>query len=528
MVSRQRRWDELQARWASGERLSADEERERLEYASVDPLAREELLVFAELRNRATCDDAGVSPALIDDVLDAVRGRPRLRLVTAAERRASVTARGPRRVSAQRGLLVAAALAVAGVLVAVFGLTASKSAQTTPQAGATEAVPVVQTAAARLALAAGQVTVDGRKGKVDLSPLLQGQTLETHDGSACLIIEPSVDVCLAGHSALRLESLDARHVRLRVEAGTALASLSRRAPGSSFSFVMADVSATATGTTFAARRANGGGEVIVVEGMVDVARGAGRPERLSAHSRALVRAAGVVFEPAALSGGDEARLLALRASHSLWSGPSRGALQLVSASPVPLLAGIDDASPLPLPLQALVAGGKHRVTWRDAAGSETSSWVEIREGETRRLEAPARGPPPAAAAGPPVETRSPAALLEAARREIARGKPREALAFYEKLGASYPNSAEAHTVRVTIGKLELGAGKYERALRQFDAYLRQGGALAPEAMAGKVHALHALGRRSEERAAIQQYLARNPSGLEAPLFQKQLRELERP
>ena len=49
MTSRERRWDELQTRWAKGEMLSAAEEHERLTYSEHDALARKELELFAEL-----------------------------------------------------------------------------------------------------------------------------------------------------------------------------------------------------------------------------------------------------------------------------------------------------------------------------------------------------------------------------------------------------------------------------------------------------------------------------------------------
>ena len=81
MTSHDRRWDELQSRWARGERLSPEEEQERLAHAERDPLARRELELFAELRARGDAPDVPVPPALIGRALDGLRGS-RLRLVT--------------------------------------------------------------------------------------------------------------------------------------------------------------------------------------------------------------------------------------------------------------------------------------------------------------------------------------------------------------------------------------------------------------------------------------------------------------
>jgi hypothetical protein len=76
-----------------------------------------------------------------------------------------------------------------------------------------------------------------------------------------------------------------------------------------------------------------------------------------------------------------------------------------------------------------------------------------------------------------------------------------------------------------MGELQLELGQSERALSSFESYLRGSGRLAPEALGGKVSALRALGRTREERAAIEQYLARFPRGFLAPKFEQRLQSL---
>jgi hypothetical protein len=76
---------------------------------------------------------------------------------------------------------------------------------------------------------------------------------------------------------------------------------------------------------------------------------------------------------------------------------------------------------------------------------------------------------------------------------------------------------------VTVGKMELGQNSPARALAAFDAYLRRGGALRPEALGGRIRALRALGRSEEERRAIEQYLASFPNGFEAAALRKRLK-----
>jgi hypothetical protein len=303
--------------------------------------------------------------------------------------------------------------------------------------------------------------------------------------------------------------------------------LSRRAPGSSFSLVSDDVSALAHGTTYAVRREGDLTDVIVVEGTVEVARGRDQRELVDAHSRLVVAAGSATFAKTAVGRGEEARLLALSGPRRVWSGAALGVLELTASAGGSGLASIDDEEPLPLPLQIFASAGTHRISWRDGSGVESTAWTEIPAGQTRRLTAPlARRASTSASA--PAERPTTASLLDLARREIARARPRQALALYEQLRATYPASAEARTVLVTMGKLELDLGRSDRALRRFDTYLREGGTLVREALAGKARALRALGRDRDERRAIQQYLAAHPDGFETPLFTKRLGELGGP
>ncbi len=75
---------------------------------------------------------------------------------------------------------------------------------------------------------------------------------------------------------------------------------------------------------------------------------------------------------------------------------------------------------------------------------------------------------------------------------------------------------------VTVGKLELRQNAPARALNAFNAYLKRGGPLQPEALAGKIRALRALGNSAEERRSIERYLASYPDGFEAVALKKRL------
>lgn len=526
MTSRERRWDELQARWAQGEALTPQEEQERLAYAEHDAVARKELELFAQLRARAAEPADPVASSVVNCALEAVKAAPRLRLVTTmsdGEEPPSVAPiRTPRR--AVRFVVPAALLAVASA----FGVIAQRTLSSPPAPSASEArlVKPPSLSRAELVLAAGPVQVGGRDLNIGQRPLVEGESVATGEGRACLTIDPGIDVCLAAHTTVELTSLVASSVRLRVRQGTALAALSRRAPGSSFALATGDVCATAHGTKYLVRQEGAGSEVLVVEGAVEVTRGRER-QLVDAHSRVVVPAGAGAFAKTPVGRSEEARLLALRAPHGLWTSAAVGVLNLAASPPSATQASIDDEAPLPLPLQTFAGAGTHRVQWRNDAGAETTAWVEIPAGETRRLVAPSAGSA-RAITSEPAEKPSATGLLEHARRELAHAKPRQALALYEQLRATHPGSTEARTVLVTMGKLELDLARPDRALSRFDAYLREGGTLVPEALAGKARALRALGRSQEERVTIQKYLAAHPHGFDAPLFAKRLQQLGEP
>jgi hypothetical protein len=186
---------------------------------------------------------------------------------------------------------------------------------------------------------------------------------------------------------------------------------------------------------------------------------------------------------------------------------------------------IDDQGPFWLPLRSFAPAGSHRIAlWKD---DRRQGDVEFRliAGEHQRVVLPE------AAARRESASRSidPEGFLEDARRALEHGHTEAALAAYRRLRQALPASAEAFTVLVTMGNLEFDKlGSPAAALADFDAYLRHdGGTLRPEAMAGKIHALRALGRPDEERIAIREYLLLFPDGFETSAFRQRLSSLER-
>src|SRR5690606_2893952 len=170
----------------------------------------------------------------------------------------------------------------------------------------------------------------------------------------------------------------------------------------------------------------------------------------------------------------------------LWQRGELGVLSVAGTEGVEVMIGGE--GPFALPVSTFIPAGSQRVLLRDANGAESLLDVDVRAGETRRVQA-ARPEPPRRAA---VEKRSAADLLGEARTALKRGDSKSALSAYRRLRALYPNSPEASTVLVTVGKLELKQNSPARALSAFDSYLSRGGPLRPEALGGKIRAHRAL------------------------------------
>jgi TolA-binding protein len=117
-------------------------------------------------------------------------------------------------------------------------------------------------------------------------------------------------------------------------------------------------------------------------------------------------------------------------------------------------------------------------------------------------------------------------LLEEARQQRASRHYAQAAQLYRKLVQQHPESAEARAALVSLGQLELGQlGQPEAALRSFRQYLAHPGQLRQEAEHGVIQALQRLGRKAEERRAIEAFLARYPKSTQAGPLAERLKQL---
>ncbi len=545
MKNLERSYEALQISSLLGEPLTDGEELRRRTLASQNPLSTHECAVLTELTQcldttLANHEETALDEALINRVLS--RARLTLRPATLHLVKDEPDFKRPTRQNTRSGatrfmpwVLTAVTLLVAG---GAWVLTRETRVQaltgTTPVQSARE-MGSVSLARAELVFVSGQLQAGAKSAAVGGLPLTPGAVIETGAGQACFTIDPGVDVCLASRSLVELGSLDEHRLEVRVKRGLVLATLRHRAAGQTFSLVYDGVRATAKGTTFGVDARGQAAEVVVLEGAVEVASSnGGVPDVVRAHWR---------FSPpttrspspsshSAMGHAEEARLWAQLAPREFWrKSEVIGTLELLTTAH-DLTAAIDDGQRFALPLVTLLPTGTRRLSVRNAAGEEDTYVLEVAAGEKRSLEVsePAARKPiepnVASTAAPAQASPSTKGLLDRARTALKLGQVSKALKAYKDLRQAFPSSPEARTVLPIIGRLELEQRKDPgSALSYFDTYLKQPGPLWQEALSGKIRALNALNRRADERLAIQQYLARYPSSLEASGLTQRLHTL---
>jgi TolA-binding protein len=144
--------------------------------------------------------------------------------------------------------------------------------------------------------------------------------------------------------------------------------------------------------------------------------------------------------------------------------------------------------------------------------------------------APLDGPiaPSPVTASQPKRTRSAPDLLSAkslfgeANKKRLAGDTAGAIALYKLLAERHPGSAEADLAELSLGKLMLATGDATGALLHFKLAQASGGALGSEALWGEAQAQKALGRASDERAALERLLSEYPDGAYAKAARKRL------
>ncbi len=118
-------------------------------------------------------------------------------------------------------------------------------------------------------------------------------------------------------------------------------------------------------------------------------------------------------------------------------------------------------------------------------------------------------------------------LIEEARASRKNGRYEESVAALETLITLYPDTKDAGTALVSLGRLELKhMNRPEKALVYFDRYLENAGPLEVEALHGKSSALRMLGRIDQEKQTLEKLVREFPQYPAAESAAKRISEIQ--
>jgi hypothetical protein len=403
-----------------------------------------------------------------------------------------------------------------------------------------------------LVYVSGEVSVSGAPAAISSRLLREGDVLTVANGGACIAMDPQIDVCATAGTRLRLTSTLASARRLDLLQGKVAVQLAPQPEGSRLSIVSDGIWSTAVGTAFTVERDEAAGvQTTVLHGKVRVGESEATSKLVSAHQRASAKRSGSSLGPAeitAISRNDESPDWALLGPTKLWNTSVSATLEVTGAGEA--LRGafvmLDGQAIGMAPLATLVPAGTRLVEIRVGGHVVLTQQVVLAAGDRELISLDRIKQPVALAVevapielevvtlpneprvAPRVAKARPAApssaeLLRDARKLLREGELGAAADKYSELVRSYPSSAEAHSGLLSLAELELEhLGDASAALGYADRYLAIGGTLAPEARETRVRALRSLGRRSEERAAIEEFLEAHPDSLRAPTLAERL------
>lgn len=394
------------------------------------------------------------------------------------------------------------------------------------------AVDVEAAPAWALAFGSGDVELAADPQPLAGTLLEPGMRLQTRDGKACVRLPQLAVACLDQATVVLIPEPNGERYGLEVESGRVVVRVAPMPEGKHFSLSAGPLEARALGTFYVLEiEPTGSASVGVMEGRVRVVRHASSvvlsPRQRTVAGRSL-------SEPVTLDPARADTYRALLPAHA--SSDVAGVALHLKTEPAGASVELDGQVVGRSPLSLMTTPGKRNATLRLEGYQPMTRSFEIEPNERNSFQLfslnRADAPPPTVTHGMKptgrlVPAPSAADLLRAARGLVGKGRWAEAAASYRRLRQLHPGSAEAHTVLVALGQLQLDRlGDPRAASRSFSAYLAGGGALSQEAHYGKIRALRALGARPEERAAIEQYLARHPSGEDAPSLRKRLIRLQ--
>ncbi len=374
-----------------------------------------------------------------------------------------------------------------------------------------------------LALAGEGLLVDGGAA-VAGAEIRPGQRLdfgehrETQGADGCVVHEsPWITTCFSRASEVEFDSTAlGQHVELR--RGRMMVSLDALPPGQSFSVLTSKGSIAAVGTSFEVWiDEQGTVRASVLEGIVEI-RDGDEPRSLLAGQTTLLGESNVGrFGPDALAWSRAHAQLA-----ELWRGADRGVLMVRGRETEdrPLAITLDALPVGQAPVSLLAPQGTHLVAM---VGTPEGLPIDIEAGDVHDVTFESDPERPAPKSARPTVSE----LVRKAGQARGAHRYKDAARYLEKVLEYYPDGPDAQNARVELADLSLEKlGRAGRALELFDAYLRRGGPLTPEARYGRVRALQRLDRPRDERAAIETFLAKHPRDWRSRELEQRLEALD--
>lgn len=391
--------------------------------------------------------------------------------------------------------------------------------------------------------------------------LAEGDVLESDAGAACFVLDPAINVCIDGHSQLKLAKISGRERLFELTQGRVALQLDHQPRGFSVSVRSNGFVSTAIGTSFSVAKHETGVHTTVLEGRVEVTdvRDAGSDLNSSESTDATIKARFVDAhqrlsvgtsppQEVTLTRAQEAVEWATIKPVRLWETHTAAILQVeghVSGTEV----WLDQQRLGVTPLTSLIPAGRHYLSVGTHAGNRVQEEFVVRPGEKRVFRKaldtidPTTAPSSAlprpkndSLQGRRLRTKrfrraeahagfvpTAGALLSEAHRLMVEKRFDQAAQTYEALRQAHPNTPEARTVLIALARLELRRGAPTRAASLAARYLNGGGgALKQEARHLKILSLRAQDRPADELRAIATFLSHHSGSVhEAALRNRQ-------
>jgi ferric-dicitrate binding protein FerR (iron transport regulator) len=358
----------------------------------------------------------------------------------------------------------------------------------------------------------------------------EGQLLSAAGGEASLAVGNDIVLLLEPGSQAQLARLSRGAVEVALQTGRLHASVTPHTTGPRLAVTTADGRVEVTGTQFSVEALDGKSELKVLRGSVKVVAKGHRATSVEAlHAQRL--------------GADEIRAMSDKEQEGELSAMRRiGLLEAAEASMLQVRSSPSgarvslDGEPIgATPLSAEVKTG-HRHLVVATADVSREEWVDLHASDVPTIREFDLVPPPAVAVAEP---ESEPALPDVRHATLSRLPTKQLLDKAQMLRTRHDYSGSAVAYRellthkdapvdalISYGDLLLeNLGDPKGALKAYSRYPAWEGR-ADKAFAGRINAMHALGRKVDERAAIEQFLATFPYAPQRAAMERRLGALK--